>query len=72
MKKWIAKIRADFIRDVSIAVANRLLDGGWGKFLPPVAFRDAVYLVREDGTIYRMHQDAACGMEMITKIHDGR
>lgn len=71
MKKWIAKVRADFVRDVATAVVNQLQGGGWGKFLPPVAFRDAVYLVREDGTVYRMHQDAAHGMEIITKISNG-
>ncbi len=69
MKKWIAKIRAKFIQDVAIAAENRF-QSGWGKFLPPVAFRDAVYLVREDGSIYRMTQDSMHGMEMITKITD--
>ncbi len=69
MKKWIAKIRAKFIQDMAIAVENRL-QSGWGKFLPPVAFRDAVYLVREDGSVYRMTQDSMHGMEMITKITD--
>lgn len=72
MKKWIAKIRAKFINDVAIAVANRLQGGGWGKFLPPVAFRDAVYLIREDGVVYRMTQDSMHGMEMITKITEIR
>lgn len=68
MKKWIAKIRAALVRDVAAATVNQLQGQGWSKFLPPVAFRDAVYLMREDGTLYRMHQDAAGGMEIIVKI----
>lgn len=68
MKKWIAKIRAALIRDVATATVNQLQGGGWGKFLPPVAFRDCVYLMREDGTLYRMHQDTSQGMEIITQI----
>lgn len=68
MRKWIAKIRADFVRDVAKAAAYQLQDSGWGKFLPPVAFRDCVYFMREDGTLYRMTQDHAQGMEVITQI----
>lgn len=69
--KWLNKIRAAFIRDVAVATANQLQGGGWGKFLPPVAFRDAVYLLREDGSLYRMQQDPTRGgLEIITKITD--
>lgn len=66
--KWIARIRDAFVRDVAAATVSQLQDGGWGKFLPPVAFRDCVYLMREDGTLYRMTQDHTQGMEVITQI----
>lgn len=68
MRKWFAKIRAAFVRDVATETVNRLQGGVWGKFLPPVAFRDAVYLMREDGTLYRMQQDPMHDMEVITQI----
>lgn len=69
MKKWITKIRAAFVRDVAAATVSQLQGQGWGKFLPPVAFRDCVYLMREDGTLYRMHRDSVSGgMEIITQI----
>jgi len=68
--KWLQRIRAALVRDVAAATVNQLQGGGWGKFLPPIAFRDCVYLMREDGTLYRMQQDNAHGMEIITKIQD--
>ena len=66
--KWIANIRAKFIQDVAVATAVRMEGSGWGKFLPPVAFRDCVYIMREDGTLYRMQQDPTQGMEVIIQI----
>ena len=68
MLKWIRKIRAALVRDVAVETAQQLQGGGWGKFLPPVAFRDCVYLMREDGTLYRMQQDNMIGMEVIVQI----
>lgn len=67
---WLKKLRAALIRDVATATVNQLQGGGWGKFLPPVAFRDAVYFMREDGTLYRMTQEPSQGMEVITVIKD--
>ena len=66
--KWLNKIRATLIRDIAIATETRMTTAGWGKFLPPVVLRDCIYLVREDGAIYRLHQDAMQGMELITQI----
>lgn len=68
MFRWLLKLRALFVRDIATLVANQMQNTGWGKFLPPVAFRDCVYLMREDGTLYRMHQDSTHGMEIITQI----
>lgn len=68
--KWFAKLRANLIRDIATETERRMTSTGWGKFLPPVALRDCIYLVREDGAIYRMHQDPAMGMEIIAKISE--
>jgi len=66
--KWLNKIRQALINDIAAATERRMTGQGWGKFLPPVAFRDCVYLMREDGAIFRMHQDPMRGMEIITKL----
>lgn len=69
-KKRRKEKRAAFIREIASQVVSTLDSSrGWQKFLPPVAFRDAMYLVTEDGTIYRMQHDGLSGMETICKIH---
>lgn len=66
--QWLKKIRQALIRDIAAEVFRQMKGGGWGKFLPPVAFQDCVYLVREDGAIYRMHRDQTNRMEIIMQI----
>lgn len=64
------KRRQQLVADIAKEVISQLGNSrGWQKFLPPVAFRDSVYLVTEDGTIYRMRQDSLTDMETICKIH---
>lgn len=68
--KWLKNIRAALVRDIATETERRLTASGWGKFLPPVRFQDCIYLMREDGTLYRMQLDSMQGMEVIVKIKD--
>lgn len=62
--------RRAFVREIASEVVSTLENTHrWKEFLPPVAFRDYVYLVTKDGTIYRMGIDQSSGMETICKIH---
>lgn len=59
------------IRLLVAKLANRLsADRSWEKFLPPVAVRDNLYMVTENGSIYRMSFDAG-GYELISEIKRG-
>lgn len=72
---WLKKIHQALVRDIAVETVRTLESRrGWQEFLPPVAFRDCVYMFTKDGAIYRMHQDSTTGMEIITQIsvHLGR
>lgn len=71
LRKWLEKRRADRAREIAKAVRAELGNGGWEKFLPPVAVRDTVYMVTENGSIYAMREDSQSGMEMIVQIRRG-
>lgn len=65
---WFKKRRQALIRDIAAEVIGQLeARKGWKKFLPPVALRDSLYMVTEDGAIYVMKQDHA-GMEVVMQI----
>lgn len=54
-------------------IANRTYDllsasNGWEKFLPPVSLDGVIYMVTENGSIYRLTRDHAAQMEQITQI----
>lgn len=68
--KWLDKIRAALVRDIAAETERRMTSSGWGKFLPPVVLHDSIYLVREDGAIYRLQQDGMQGMEIVVKIRE--
>lgn len=69
MKNWFKKRRSKLISDVARETVRQLQSScGFQKFLPPVVLNGAVYLVTEDGTIYRMTQDPTREMEIISRI----
>jgi hypothetical protein len=69
--KWFKKRRQALIRDIAKEVIDQLGNSrGWRKFLPPVALRDCVYFVTEDGMIYKMKYDGATEMEVFMKVMD--
>lgn len=67
--KWFKNRRKAMIRDIANEVINQL-EGrrGWKKFLPPVALDGCVYMVTEDGSIYRMKRDISNESEIIMQI----
>ena len=68
MLKWLKKRRERRNREIAQAVYKELsASRGWKKFLPPVALRDTLYMVTEDGAIFAMRQDES-GLERITTI----
>jgi len=63
------KFRKKLINEIANAVVNKLeSQKGWHKFLPPVVIRDCMYMMTEDGEIYRMDAGGIDGMEMVIKI----
>jgi len=68
MFKWIKKRRDRKNKAIAMAVRNELSAGGWEKFLPPVTIRDKMYMVTENGNIYRMDIDDLADMERIIQI----
>ncbi len=70
--KWFKNRRKALIRDIANEVMTQLENRrGWKKFLPPVAMRDTVYMMTEDGTVYGMKQDFNSNMEVIYQIKVG-
>lgn len=68
--KYFKNRRKALIRDIANEVISQLeSQRGWQKFLPPVALRDTIYMVTEDGTIYAMREDVT-GMATIMKIRN--
>lgn len=66
--KWFKNRRKALIRDMAAEVISQLENRrGWKKFLPPVALRDTIYMVTEDGSIYAMREDMT-GMATIIQI----
>lgn len=69
--KWLKNRRKALIGDIAKEVIDQLGSSrGWRKFLPPVALRDCVYFVTEDGAIYKMKYDSTNEMEVFMKIMD--
>jgi hypothetical protein len=69
MFKWYKKRQEKKINDIANAVVQKLHNQqGWKKFLPPVAMRDKIYMVTENGEIYCMYHDQVQQTEMIMKI----
>lgn len=67
--KWFKNRRKALIRDIANEVISQLeSQRGWKKFLPPVVLHDKVYMVTEDGSIYRMGYDGLSEMEVIMQI----
>jgi len=65
------KLKKKLINEIANAVVNKLeSQKGWQKFLPPVAIRDCLYMVTEDGAIYRMDCGGMDGMERLMKIQE--
>lgn len=65
---WFKRRRERLAKEIAAEVSKKLEAQGWNEFLPPVAFRDCVYLVTKNGSIYRMTQDMGAGMEQICQI----
>lgn len=67
--KYFANRRKALIRDIANEVISQLENQrGWKKFLPPVAMRDTVYMMTEDGSVYAMRYDSTTQMEIIMQI----
>jgi hypothetical protein len=68
IKKWFKKREEQRNRKIALEVCSQLgnMGRGWERFLPPVVVRDMVYMVTENGSIYRMQTDGA--FETITQI----
>lgn len=67
--KWFKKRRQKLISDIANEVVRTLENSrGWEKFLPPVAMRDTVYMMTEDGKVYAMKYDHTSNMEVIMQI----
>lgn len=67
--KFFKNRRKALIQDIANEVVSNLESKrGWKKFLPPVAVRDTLYMVTEDGSIYAMRFDTEMCMEIITTI----
>jgi hypothetical protein len=70
MIKWFRRKRIERNKEIAKAVAAEIGEcGSRYKFLPPVTLRDAIYLVTEGGTVFKLCQDFS-GQEMIIKIRD--
>lgn len=70
--KWIKNRRKKLVQEIALEVVNQLDNKrGWEKFLPPVQLRDAIYMVTENGSIYRMNYNLADEFEIITQIRRG-
>ena len=69
IKKWLEKKRLKRNREIAFEVVQQIsnMGSGWEKFLPPVVVRDRVYMLTENGTIYRMNVDGD-SFETITKV----
>lgn len=68
-KKRKEKKQRELINAIASEVANRLSSGNnWEKFLPPVMMNGHIYMVTENGSIYRLSQDKLNDMEYITSI----
>lgn len=66
---WFKNRRKALIRDIAKEAISQLENQrGWKKFLPPVAMRDTVYMMTEDGEVYAMRYDHTSNMEIIMKI----
>jgi len=67
--KWFKNRRKALIRDIASEVISQLENQRrWKKFLPPVAMRDTVYMMTEDGEVWAMKYDLTSNMEVIMKI----
>jgi len=70
ISEYFARRRQKRNREIAEAVLEKLQERqGWKKFLPPVAVRDVVYMVTEDGSVYALKQDHS-GMEVIMQIRN--
>lgn len=73
MFNWLKKRKNDkrraLVNEIASATYNALSGGrGWEKFLPPVVLRDSIYMVTENGSIYRLKYDPVTEMEMVMQI----
>ena len=72
MFNWIKNKRKSRNKEIANEVVSQLSSSsGWEKFLPPVQLRDAVYMVTENGSVYKMRYDECSQMEMIIQIRRG-
>ncbi len=69
ISKFFKRRRQKLINDIADAVYKELsASNGWEKFLPPVAIRDKLYMVTENGSIYAMNCDGMDGYEQIIQL----
>jgi hypothetical protein len=69
MFKWLKRRRERRLKEIAEAVHKELTGAqGWETFLPPVAIRDTLYMVTQNGSIYAMQLDHTSGMEQIIQI----
>lgn len=58
MIKWLKKRREKRNKEVAKAVYEELsASRGWEKFLNPAVLEGTIYMVTENGSIYRMNKD---------------
>jgi hypothetical protein len=70
---WFRKLRQSFISAIATETVRQIENNRpFREFLPPVAFRDAVYLMTKDGMVYRMQFDHQSNTEIFTQITDMR
>lgn len=67
--RWLKRRRKALVHDIAVEVIRQLeSQRGWKKFLPPVAMRDTVYMVTEDGEVWAMKWNDLTNMECIMRI----
>lgn len=67
-KRRLAK-RQELVQDIAVTTYKLLkASNGWEKFLPPVALNGHIYMVTENGSVYRLSYDPLTEMEQIMQI----
>lgn len=72
MIEYFRKRREQRNKEIAREVINQLGSYGWKKFLPPVAMRDKLYFLTEDGTLYALRYSSVDDMEVLSKIMEIR